>query len=60
MKRPLVVGGKLPAEALQWLERVEQHFPGTCDSSIVTIRNPFSSHRAEEKKVTSKRRARRR
>jgi hypothetical protein len=61
MKRPLlVVGGKLPEEALRWLAEVERHFPGTCDD-IVIIRNPFSSSsRAEEKKVSPKRRARRR
>jgi hypothetical protein len=53
MKRPLlVVGGKLPEEALRWLAEVERHFPGTCDD-IVIIRNPFSSiARRREKGIT--------
>jgi hypothetical protein len=35
---PLVRGGKLPQEALRWLEEVERVFPGTT-KDIVIVRS---------------------
>jgi hypothetical protein len=36
---PLVRGGKLPKEALPWLEEVERVFPGSTQD-IIIVRNP--------------------
>jgi hypothetical protein len=43
---PLVRGGKLPQEALRWLEEVERVFPGTTKDLITIRTKPISANTA--------------
>jgi hypothetical protein len=42
----LVRGGKLPQEALRWLEEVERVFPGTTKDLITIRTKPISANTA--------------
>jgi hypothetical protein len=39
---PLVRGGKLTQEMIDWIDKVSKHFPGV-ENELVTIRKPISA-----------------
>jgi hypothetical protein len=54
---PLVRGGKLPQEALRWLEEVERVFPGAT-KDLITIRTKPISALPRERREGHQRRER--
>jgi hypothetical protein len=51
---PLVRGGKLTKEMIDWIDRVSKHFPGV-ERELVTIRKPISASPRGQNRYTSAR-----
>jgi len=48
---PLVRGGKLTGEMIDWIERVSKHFPGV-EKDLVVIRKPCPAKSREWEKAS--------